>query len=116
MHWFMDALRNYANFSGRARRKAYWLYLLQFFVVYFCLIMVLSILSAVLGIGAWLVGGVNALFVLGTLIPGISLGVRRIHDTGNSGLWILVPFALLVIGFMDSEPGANKYGPNPKSL
>ncbi|MCC6909902.1 MAG: DUF805 domain-containing protein [Phycisphaerales bacterium] len=59
--------------------------------------------------------------MLAVLVPCIAVGVRRLHDTGRSGLWLLIAFipvvgglALLVFFVLDSEPGTDAYGPNPK--
>jgi uncharacterized membrane protein YhaH (DUF805 family) len=123
MNWYLAVLKKYAVFAGRARRKEYW---------YFCLFniliaMVLAIITAVMGFvsprtGLGLIGsGLLCLYSLAVLIPGIAVSVRRLHDTGKSGWWLLiglVPFvgAILLLVFMvqDSQPGANQYGLNPK--
>lgn len=68
-------------------------------------------------------GVLGVLYGLAVLIPGIAVGVRRLHDTGRTGLWLLAGF-IPVIGFIlllvfmvqDSEPGPNQYGPNPKGV
>jgi uncharacterized membrane protein YhaH (DUF805 family) len=116
---FADAIKsvytNYVNFQGRARRSEYW----WFYLFY---ILAIAVLAGVLGAMNESVGDLLAgLFVLGTIIPLLAVGVRRLHDTGRSGWWILiglvpvVGFIVLIIFFVgDSEAGANKYGPNPK--
>jgi len=106
-----SALSQYAGFTGRARRSEYWWFSLFFFLA----IVVVAILDGVLGTFPLL----YALAALGLLVPSVAVGVRRLHDTGKSGLFYLlalVPFggiALLVFFVMDSEP-ANQYGPSPK--
>ena len=113
MNWFMEVLKKYAVFSGRARRKEYW-----FFVLFYVIIsIVLGIIDAV--IGTVILG---ALFGLALLVPSIAVTVRRLHDTGRTGWWVLIGFVpvvgwivLLVFMFMDSQPGDNQYGPNPKA-
>ena len=66
------------------------------------------------------IGGLNLLYSLAIIVPGIAVTIRRLHDTGRSGWWILlglVPFVgilLLVLMCLDSEPGTNEYGENPK--
>jgi len=119
MNWYLAVLKKYAVFSGRARRKEYW-----FFVLFNIIIsIVLAFVDNAIGtydaqneIG--LLGGIYALAVL---IPGIAVSVRRLHDTGRSGWWlllVLIPVigAIVVLIFMvlDSKPGENEYGPNPK--
>ena len=113
-----DALKKYAVFEGRARRKEYWLFTL------FCVLgyLIGSSLDGMLGLysleaGVGMIGG---LFMLAMAIPSISVTVRRLHDTGKSGwLYLLafVPIAnivLFVFMFFDSHAGSNQYEPNPK--
>ena len=78
MNWFVDVLKKYATFSGRARRKEYWMYFLIYFLISLVLMFVDGILSGGdLQSGTGLLSG---LFALGTLLPGIAVGVRRLHD------------------------------------
>jgi uncharacterized membrane protein YhaH (DUF805 family) len=111
------ALRRYAEFSGRSRRKEYWFFTLFNFLVTFFL----SITDVVLGLGAIDFGLLSGLYSLAVLIPSIAVTIRRLHDTGRSGWWlliVLVPIlgiiALLVFMMLDSDPGPNQYGMNPK--
>lgn len=117
---FMDAVKsvysNYVNFQGRARRSEYWWWYLFYIVVY---IVVLVVDQTIFGQPAILTG----LFVLANIIPAIAVGVRRLHDTGRSGWWLLIgliplvgAIVLIVFFVMDSEAGVNKYGPNPKGV
>jgi uncharacterized membrane protein YhaH (DUF805 family) len=105
--------KNYVNFQGRARRSEYW-----FATLFLTLV---SIPVAVISFDAQTMtyGPLYWLWAAAVLLPGISLVVRRLHDTGKSGwfyLLVLIPFVgaivLLVFMVMDSQPGANKYG-NP---
>lgn len=112
MDWFLLALKQYATFSGRARRKEYW-----YFVLFYLMVLIgLSLLDALLGFDL-----LSTVFVLAMLLPNIAVGVRRLHDTGRSGWWLLigmVPLLGLVLIYflvLDSEPGDNPYGPNPKA-
>lgn len=119
MNWFMTVLRKYAVFEGRARRREYW-----FFVLFYILIsVVLAVVDRMLGTydETYGMGALGALFCLGLLIPSIAVGARRLHDTGRSGWWLLIGFipligviVLLVFFVLDSQPGTNAYGPNPK--
>lgn len=120
MNWFVMALQNYAVFKGRAQRSEYW----YFFLFYLLITFLLSIMDTLFGrfnqqLGMGLLSGV---FMLALLVPSISVGVRRLHDTGRSGWWLLVglvPFVgglwLLYLAVLDSEAGTNAYGPNPKA-
>jgi uncharacterized membrane protein YhaH (DUF805 family) len=116
MDWYLKVVKNYAGFSGRARRKEYWM----FFLFNVVISVVLAVLGAVTG-ATTLFGAVSVLYFLALLIPGIAVTIRRLHDTGRSGWWILIGLVPLVgfiilIVFMvqDSQPGPNQYGPNPK--
>ncbi|MEU3333943.1 DUF805 domain-containing protein [Streptomyces sp. NPDC002144] len=115
MSWFLEVLKKYAVFSGRARRKEYWMYTLFVGIIY----VVLSVLSVATKSSAFSI--LLVIFWLAILLPSLGVGVRRLHDTGRSGWWLLfgiVPLVggitLLVFTCLDSEPGPNKYGPNPK--
>ncbi|MEV6942237.1 DUF805 domain-containing protein [Streptomyces sp. NPDC051172] len=115
MSWFIEALKKYAVFSGRARRKEYWNFALFIGIIYVVLL-VLAVASKSTAVFA-LIG----VFYLGILLPSLAVSIRRLHDTGRSGWWILfglVPLVggitLLVFQCSDSQPGENKYGPNPK--
>ncbi len=114
MEWYLTVLRKYAEFSGRARRKEYWFFVLFNIIISF----VLGFVDGFAGLGGVL-GGIYALAVL---IPSIAVGVRRLHDTGRSGWWLLIGLVpiigvIVLIVFMvgDSESGSNQYGPNPKA-
>lgn len=114
MDYFLAVLKKYAVFSGRARRAEYW---------YFVLFNI--IIGAVLGIISRVIGDDNNIlayiYSLALLIPGLAVEVRRLHDIGKSGWWIfisLIPLIgtiwLIVLLATDSNPGENKFGPNPK--
>jgi uncharacterized membrane protein YhaH (DUF805 family) len=119
MDWYLAALKKYAQFSGRARRKEYW---------YFALFnMIFSIaLSFIDGLtGTWDpesgVGLLSTIYSLAVLIPSIAVGVRRLHDTGRSAWWLLIllipligVIIFLVFMVLDSEAGDNQYGASPK--
>jgi uncharacterized membrane protein YhaH (DUF805 family) len=121
MNWYLEVLKKYAVFSGRARRKEYW-----FFILFNIIIsLVLGVIDGFTGsyneaAGLGLLGGIYSLAVL---IPGIAVTVRRLHDTGRSGWWfwiVLVPvigaLVLLVFMVLDSKPEQNQYGANPKQV
>lgn len=120
MNWYIKVLKNYAVFDGRAQRAEYW-----FFVLFSVLItMGLALIDGALGLfqpdsGVGLLSG---LYSLAVLIPSLAVGVRRLHDTGRTGWWLLLglvpvigPIILLVFMVFDSDAGLNKYGSNPKS-
>lgn len=114
MEYFKLALQNYANFEGRSRRRDYWMFVLFYMIFYVCAVVV----DAVTGLGF-----IALIYALGLLVPSLSAAARRLHDTGRSGWWqllMLVPLigAIILIVFLalDSTPGENKFGPNPKGL
>ena len=107
MNWYLEVLKKYAVFSGRARRKEYWMFFLFNLIIAF-----------VLGFVEGLAGGpgvLGNLYALAVLIPGIAVGVRRMHDTDHSGWWLLLPIVNLVFLVQDSQQGDNRFGSNPKA-
>lgn len=114
MEHFLSVVKQYANFEGRARRQEYWM----FFLVYILIYIGLVVIDAVLGLGF-----LALIYALALFVPSISVAARRLHDTGRSGWWQLIALipligAIILIVFlaMDSTPGENQYGPNPKGL
>ena len=122
MNYFIDCLtKKYACFSGRARRQEYWLFFLFNFIAAFVVGFIGGFLASVTGVDAFAFLG--AIYNLAVLIPSFAVFCRRMHDTGRSGWWWLIgliPFVgiivLLVFCCLDSQPGENKYGSNPKGL
>ena len=117
---FFEAVKSvftqYVGFSGRARRSEYWWYTLFLFIVGF-------ILGLIIGItGNQNMNYLILVFELAVFLPTLSVSVRRLHDTGKSGWWVLLSLIpvigsiiLIIFYVMDSEPGSNQYGPNPKA-
>jgi uncharacterized membrane protein YhaH (DUF805 family) len=112
MNWYLDVLKKYAVFKGRARRREYWMFVLFNFII----ALVLGIIDGMLHTFF-----LSTIYMLAVIIPSISVGVRRLHDTGRSGWWFwisLVPIiggiVLLVFFVLDSVED-NEYGPNPKT-
>jgi uncharacterized membrane protein YhaH (DUF805 family) len=120
MSWFMTALKKYATFSGRSRRREYW-----YFTLFYLLIdVVFMLVDMALGTYSFKdgVGLLTTIFSLAMLLPSLGVSVRRLHDTGHSGWWILIAFIpllgaliLLVFFVRDSDPATNQYGENPKN-
>ena len=119
---FPDAVKTcfskYADFTGRAGRSEFWWWVLFTFL----LGIVASIIDAVLGTRSSSgTGLVESLANLAVLLPSIAVGARRLHDTGRSGWWQLLWFAIcvgwifLIIWFCQDSHGDNKYGPSPKA-
>lgn len=110
--WTMKCLKNYANFSGRARRKEYW---------YFYLFQIL--IGLLIGLGLGIMGmsdngidAISGLLSLFFLLPTLAAGVRRLHDVDRSGWWMLLMFTiiglipLLIWTVMETKPESNQWG------
>jgi uncharacterized membrane protein YhaH (DUF805 family) len=119
MNWYLEVVKKYAVYGGRARRKEYWYFCLFNVVISF----VLAVIDGATGsfspdAGIGLLGGI---YTLAVFIPSIAVSIRRLHDTDRSGWWLLVAFVpvigiivLIVFMVQDSKPGQNQYGVNPK--
>ena len=122
MNWYLEVLTKYADFSGRARRQEYWMFCLINIIVSIAVGFATGLIGGMLGLGQNMVMVLGLLYTAAVFVPSLAVGVRRLHDTGRSGWWlliILVPFigaiALLVFAVQDSQPGSNAYGKNPKT-
>jgi len=118
---FQDAVRTclqkYVTFSGRARRSEFWFFLLFNVIVG----AVASVIDTILGTrGSYGTGLIQNLASLALLLPNLAVGVRRLHDTGRSGWWILiglvpiVGWIILIVFYVQDSQGDNQYGPSPK--
>ena len=129
MKWFLKCLKQYADFSGRARRREYWFF--QLFNFFFIVIILgLGLIANALGANDsitpefglnTIIGLLIILYVLALTIPSIAVTIRRLHDTGNSGWMLFIslipligPIWLFILYVKNSQPGENKWGPNPK--
>jgi len=117
MKWYIEALRKYAVFHGRARRREFWLFTIINTLIGLVLASFDGTFQASGGYGA-----VSGLYALGTLIPSLAVSVRRLHDTDRSGWWLLlslVPFIgcliLFVVWLLAGDQAVNRYGPNPRA-
>ena len=123
MYWYIHALKNYFNFSGRARRKEFWMFTL-FYTIF---VLVVAFLDSMLGSARSmeealdLKGFFSFIYALAMLVPSISVAVRRLHDTNRSGWWILISlvpvvgiFMLLFFMVLNSDEGFNRFGSSPK--
>ncbi len=113
MRCFMKALRNYADFEGRATRREFWSFLLVWFL---------------LGAIAWLLdasfprythnfrnglGIFELVWFFGLLLPWLAVSVRRLHDADRSGWWVLsaaVPVIYLILMALPGTPAENRHG------
>lgn len=115
MNWYISVLKQYAVFSGRARRTEYWMFVL-------CNVIVMQLLGMV----DKLIGGdkefISGIYSLAVLLPSLAVAVRRLHDTDRSGWWLLlglIPIigTLVLIYFMvcNGQKGPNRFGDDPKA-
>jgi uncharacterized membrane protein YhaH (DUF805 family) len=105
MKWYLAVLKKYAIFQGRARRKEYW---------YFFLFNLLFA-YAVAFFSIWIkLPSLYVIYVLALLIPGIAVGVRRMHDVNKSGWFILIPIYNLILCCTEGTQGPNQYGEDAK--
>lgn len=121
MKYYLAAIKNYANFNGRARRSEYW-YFILFNILFACGAMLLDNLLGI-AMDKTGYGPIYLIYTLFVLIPGLALIARRLHDVGKSGwmfLIVFIPLAgaiwMLILLTTDSQPGSNQWGPNPKEV
>jgi uncharacterized membrane protein YhaH (DUF805 family) len=115
LNWYLAVLKNYAGFDGRARRTEYWM----FFLINIIIVIVLNVIGMAVKAGAF----VGDIYGLALLIPSLAVGVRRLHDSGRSGWWLLIGLipligTIILIVFLATEgqEGDNPYGPDPKQV
>ena len=120
MSWFLHVLRHYATFRGRARRREYWTYLAVYVPIYGALLL-LDLVTGSFDMELQM-GTLTSLYVLATLVPGTAVAVRRLHDTGRSGWWLLLglipllgEIVLLYFLIQEGDAGDNAYGADPKA-
>ena len=112
MSWYLMAVTKYATFSGRARRKEYWMFFLVNIIISFVLGLIMGFFKAATGID---LSFVSILYALALILPSIAVGVRRMHDTDRSGWWLIVPIAGFIFLFFEGQPNENRFGPDPKA-
>ena len=125
MEWYLKVMRdNYANFSGRATREEYWMFTLFYFLFLLGGWIALFALTSIIGVeaGYTIIGLVMIIFIFAHFIPTLAVLVRRLHDTGKSGWYLLIqliPYigALIIFIFtvIEGDKNENKWGPNPKA-
>lgn len=119
MNWYIHCIKNYANFSGRARRKEYWIFFLCNIIIFFILSLIAELINEYTATNeGFLLVGIYGLFII---IPHLACAVRRLHDINKSGSYWFVrfiplvgPIWLLILLVENSWEGQNKYGLNPK--
>ncbi|TEA27922.1 DUF805 domain-containing protein [Candidatus Schmidhempelia bombi] len=128
MNWFIECItKNYANFSGRARRKEYWMYTL-FYLLFMSILVIASLVICTMKEMDSIATQHVVIFIvicayLALFIPTLAVLVRRLHDINKSGWWSLISFVpyvgfiiSIIFPLLDSTPGRNQYGENPKNM
>jgi uncharacterized membrane protein YhaH (DUF805 family) len=133
MEWMLMPLRRYADFSGRSRRKEYWMFTLFVLLVYLAMGILFFVGGGATGLfdqtggapelGAmgWIGLSLFIIFALAIFVPSLAVIVRRLHDQDKSGWFILLQFIpyiggviMLIFMCIDGTRGENRYGPDPK--
>ena len=119
MNAYLHCMRHYADFSGRASRSEYWLFVLVFIIIY---AVCLPVDFAVIGISPSGIPALGTIAYLVHFIPGLAVLVRRLHDIDRSGWWMLISLIpvlgsiwLLVLLCSEGTYGPNEYGPDPNA-
>ena len=132
MDWYLKVLKQYADFSGRARRKEYWMFMLFHYLFVFLLVFLIGFSSddffenediENLNSVSLSILVILGLYFFGTIIPFLAVTVRRLHDIGKSGWWYLIKFIpyigsfiIFIFACMDGNNGPNEWGENPKGI
>ncbi|MGA8882733.1 MAG: DUF805 domain-containing protein [Acinetobacter sp.] len=112
LDWSMKCLKNYVNFSGRARRKEYW----YFYLFQIVLGLAIGIVLGIGGISDESMDVVSGLLSLAFLLPTLAVGARRLHDVNRSGWWMLIAFTIIgliplfIWSVSETKPESNKWG------
>ncbi len=109
MKWYTKVLKNYAQFNGRARRSEYW----YFFLFSAIITIILTFVDRAIGSEG---GMLSNIYSLAVLVPTIAAGIRRMHDVGKSGWFLLIPIYNLILACTNGDQGANQYGADPKEM
>lgn len=120
MRWYLEVIKKYAVFSGRAERREYWFFTL-FNLIFFTLLYAFDL--ARLGETSADYIPLSMIYALAVFLPNLAVTVRRLHDTGRSGWWTLIAcvpvigwIVLLAFLISDSQPGTNRYGPSNRDM
>ncbi len=122
MHWYIEVLKKYTVFSGRARRKEFWMFFLFSAIISVFLAVIDEFMGWKFEMGGENLGFLSTLYYIAVIIPYLAVIFRRLHDTDRSGWWFLIAFipivgiiVLLVFLILDGTKGENRFGPDPKT-
>ncbi len=100
MNFYLDALKKYAVFSGRSTRQEFWMF---------------TLINCLIAIGIGVIAGIikfpllSTIYSLAVMLPGIGIGIRRLHDINKSGWWCLLPFVNIYFWCLPATEGENKF-------
>ena len=121
MNWYLKVFKQYLDFSGRARRKEYWMFVLFHFIALFLLMLIDTTIGTTVGEEG--IGFFYLVYLVLAIIPSIAVSVRRLHDLGKSGVWFLINFIpfigaiwFLILTCMEGQSKPNQWGENPKGI
>lgn len=122
MHWYIDVLKKYTVFSGRARRKEFWMFFLFSTIISIILALTDEFMGWNFDLDGENIGYLSTLYYVAVIVPYLAVIFRRLHDTDRSGWWILIAFiplvgviVLLVFLILKGNEGDNRFGPDPKA-
>lgn len=107
MEWYIKVITNMFDFSSRARRTEFWMFVLVNAVVAFVLVFAVTLLKLPMII--------FSVYQLGIMIPYLAVCVRRMHDVDHAGWWVMVPFYNLYLFVTEGTKGVNRFGADPKA-
>ncbi|MDR3428956.1 MULTISPECIES: DUF805 domain-containing protein [Silvimonas] len=121
MNWYLAVLKNYLGFSGRARRKEYWMFVLCNVIITVILRVIDHLTGLTIESHGEAIGILGTVYGLAVLLPSLAVTVRRLHDGDHTGWWLLIvllpivgAIVMLVFMLQQSTPGTNRYGPSPR--
>jgi len=122
MHWYIEVLKKYTVFSGRARRMEFWMFFLFSAIISIFLAVIDEFMGWQFEMSGDILGFLSTLYYVAVIVPYLAVIVRRLHDTERTGCWILIAFIpfvgvliLLVFLILQGTRGENRYGPDPKA-
>lgn len=102
MNWYLQVLKRYADFSGRSRRKEFWMFTLINILIYIGLVMIIIPISFKLIF-------IPIVYILATVLPSLAARVRRMHDVGKSGWHMFIPIYSFILAVTEGDYGENEY-------
>jgi len=105
MKWYLMVLNKYVQFDGRSRRKEFWM----FFLIHLVISIGLNVIAGIIDFAF-----LGTIYSIAVFLPYIAVSIRRMHDVGKSGWFILIPIYNIILYATEGDKGPNKYGEDPK--